>query len=129
MNIKKFNEKYYTQVKLNTEFLYNAGIPLSIICNKFSFVVEESEKVIGYIYAEKIENKNSILLYALEIVPSERRKGIGKKLEKYFEDQCRNYGIGEILLFYSESESLNSFYNSLDFEGIGANIKTLVKEL
>lgn len=129
MDIQKINANYYLQIKENKNFYLTQAIKPHIVRNKFSFVAVKKNKILGYIYAEEIQNVNSILLYALEVIPEERNKGIGKSLVKYLEGQCKTNGIKSIFLFYYESDHLNSFYKSLNFEGIETNMKTIIKEL
>ncbi len=107
--MKRFKELY----KITEEFINNNP----------TFIIEEDENIIGF-YSILIEKNETSLEYFF-IEPNYIGKGYGKLLWKHMIENCKNFGIKELLIV--TSPQAKEFYTKMGAVQIG-EVESLVKK-
>lgn len=66
------------------------------------FIAEEKNKIIGYILGERITG-NICIAHLMAVIPSYQNKGIGKKLLKSLEKECKKRKLTWVVLYGYEN--------------------------
>jgi ribosomal protein S18 acetylase RimI-like enzyme len=103
----KKNEKHISEEKLETK-----------IKNKEIFVVEEDEKMIGWLRYSFFWD-NIPFINMLFLIEEHRNKGIGRKLVKYWENFMKQYGYKNVLTSTQSNEEGQHFYRKIGYTEIG----------
>jgi len=84
--------------------------------DNLSFVMIVDGKTVGCIFGEKLLKSHGCLLHLLCIDVNFRNMGLGTKLIKHFEEQCKNTGVEWILLYSTYQSTVNHiFYTNLGY--------------
>jgi ribosomal protein S18 acetylase RimI-like enzyme len=86
--------------------------------NNEVYIVEENCKIIGWLrynlFWDSIPFMN--MIYLLE---ENRKKGIGKKLVKYWEEEMKHKGYDNVLTSTQSNEEAQHFYRKIGYTEIG----------
>lgn len=121
--IRIVNSKYYGAEQIE-EWLSQVSVQnvLDQLTRSSQWIIlEENSQIVGFAQYS-FEDK---ALYQIQVLPSEQRKGYGKKLYKYLEKDFRKNNLKEISLY----ATLNAipFYKSLGFKSEGEKNFKLIK--
>ena len=79
------------------------------------FVAEENYEIIGFIMGERTAG-NIAIFHSLVIKENYRNKGIGTKLIKTAEEECKKRKIKAIMLYgYADNKKAISFFEKKDY--------------
>jgi len=97
---------------------YDKHISENKIENKEVYIVEEDGKIIGWLrynlFWDSVPFMN--MIYFLE---EYRKKGIGKKLVKHWEEDMKHKGYNNVLTSTQSNEEAQHFYRKIGYTEIG----------
>lgn len=84
------------------------------------FFILEGEELGGYFAYRIDEDKRDLFLSKLYLYPSQRRKGLGRKVLLHLEDLCRKSGLQTLsLTVFHKNESAIRAYEKWGFNNVG----------
>jgi N-acetylglutamate synthase-like GNAT family acetyltransferase len=108
--IKETNSQYYNNKQIDEWIsLINRENVKNQLKNTTWILLRENNEIIGFAQYSKKDKS----IYQIQITPSKQRKGYGRQIYEYIENDFRRNNINEIQLM----STLNAlpFYNSLGF--------------
>jgi len=123
-DIKRIQELASLGLELSAERineLYSEEKLVVLLKKKLSFVLVEKKEIMGFIGGSP-DKENNIVVWVdlLVIEPKFQRKGVGTKIMNFFENELKERGFGQIVLF---TETLNTealqFYKKIGYLEVG----------
>lgn len=92
------------------------------------FVVAKAQnEIVGFILAERLKLKGSMLWY-VAVDPKFQHQGLGTKLLSNIEHRCKNIGIEWIIGYSEEATNILNFYKTNNFD-IGKKYVEIYKDI